>query len=264
MIYSFFWNISLLNIIKRFLVNLVNTDIYTQRCTFLYFFRQNTFCLHLQSFLIIVALHAFCPFRGHFAVACSKAKKRSSVMSSAFVPSIWLTKLWHHFWSSLNSLDLYKKSFRPRCALLLLSKQALKKCHTTERGTVSSDLGQYFVNDLEKATSGEDAITMNTLHYDSVDEGTIAYNNNDGGVEDNFVNYSWMKERPRRSSSKSKLHPLFYVWLLKYLAIVNLIKRIVGRSFEVTHNLINSLEILMRLTLRSYFMFRYKIGMNSF
>ena len=132
-------------------------------------------------------------------------------MSSAFVPSIWLTKLWHHFWSSLNSLDLYKKSFRPRCALLLLSKQALKKCHTTERGTVSSDLGQYFVNDLEKATSGEDAITMNTLHCDSADEGTIAYNNNDGGVEDNFVNYSWMKERPRRSPSKSKLLPLFLI-----------------------------------------------------
>ena len=72
------------------------------------------------------------------------------------------------------------------------------------------------MNDLEKATSGEDAITMNTLHCESADEGTIAYNNNDGGVEENFVNYSWMKERPRRSSSKSKLHPLFYVLLLSH------------------------------------------------
>ena len=103
---------------------------------------------------------------------------------------------------------IQKKLSYEMCAIAAV-KASAKKCHTTERGTVSSDLGQYFVNDLEKATSGEDAITMNTLPCDSADEGTIAYNNNDGGVEDNFVNYSWMKERPRRSPSKSKLLPLF-------------------------------------------------------
>ena len=97
------------------------------------------------------------------------------------------------------------------------------------------------MNDLEKATSGEDAITMNTLHCDSADEGTIAYNNNDGGVEDNFVNYSWMKERPRRSPSKSKLLPLFLI------AIFNLITSAAGINLEVTHNLINILENLIGL-----------------
>ena len=175
-------------------------------------------------------------------------------MLSAFVPSIWLTKLWHHFRSSLNSLDSYKKSFRPRCALLLLSKQALKKCHATERGTVSSDLGQYFVNHLEKATSGEDAIRMNTVHCDSADEGSIAYNNNDGTIEDNFMNYSWMKERPRRSSSKSKLCLLLYLFKKSTLfqdehtRIVNRWKGIAmtGIGFGVTYNLANFLEISMR------------------
>ena len=44
---------------------------------------------------------------------------------------------------------------------------------------------------------------MNVVSSNSImssEEAALVYN----APEDNYVNYSWMKERPRRSSSKSK------------------------------------------------------------
>ena len=52
---------------------------------------------------------------------------------------------------------------------------------------------------------------MNVVSSNSImssEEAALVYN----APEDNYVNYSWMKERPRRSSSKSKPLILFITY----------------------------------------------------
>ena len=56
---------------------------------------------------------------------------------------------------------------------------------------------------LKKATREEDVTEMNSVNGVSENSGGLnVYDTS----EDNYINYSWMKERPRRSSSKSKLN----------------------------------------------------------
>ena len=65
---------------------------------------------------------------------------------------------------------------------------------------------------------------MNVVSSNSImssEEAALVYN----APEDNYVNYSWMKERPRRSSSKSKPFISFITYLLISLKIHNRLEK---------------------------------------